>query len=150
MIQLILRDDVAGLGKRGDIVEVADGHARNFLLPKGKAIKASEGAVAQAARMRRARDLRDASDREAATTVASTLVPKVISVSAKAGVEGKLFGSVTATDIVAAVEQQTGIELDRKVLHIDDQIKTIGQHTVTAALHSDVSFPITLEVVADD
>jgi large subunit ribosomal protein L9 len=149
MIQLILRDDVAGLGKRGDIVEVADGHARNFLLPKGKAMKASEGAVAQAARMRRSRDLRDASDRDAATTVASTLVPKVISVSAKAGAEGKLFGSVTSTDIVAAVEEQTGIQLDRKVLHIDEQIKTIGQHTVTAALHTDVSFPITIEVVAE-
>ena len=150
MIQVILRSDVAGLGKRGDIVEVADGHARNFLLPKGKAMKASAGAVTQAAKMRRARDLRDASDRDAATTVASTLVPKVISVTAKAGAEGKLFGSITSSDIVAAVQEQTGIELDRKVVNIDEQIKTIGQHTVTAALHSDVSFPITIEVVAQD
>jgi len=149
MIQVILRSDVDGLGKRGDIVEVADGHARNFLLPKGKAIKASNGAVAQAARMRRSRDLRDASDRDAATTIASTLVPKVISIPAKAGTEGKLFGSVTSSDIVAAVEEQTGIKLDRKVVHIDEQIKTIGQHTVTASLHTDVSFPITVEVVAE-
>jgi len=148
MIQVILRSDVDGLGKRGDIVEVADGHARNFLLPKGKAMKATDGAVAQAARMRRSRDLRDASDRDAATTIASTLVPKVISIPAKAGTEGKLFGSVTSSDIVAAVEEQTGIKLDRKVVHIDDQIKTLGQHTVTASLHSDVSFPITVEVVA--
>ncbi len=149
MIQVILRSDVDGLGKRGDIVEVADGHARNFLLPKGKAMKASDGAVAQAARMRRSRDLRDASDRDAATTIASTLVPKVISIPAKAGTEGKLFGSVTSSDIVAAVEEQTGIKLDRKVVHIDEQIKTIGQHTVTASLHTDVSFPITIEVVAE-
>jgi large subunit ribosomal protein L9 len=149
MIQVILRSDVDGLGKRGDIVEVADGHARNYLLPKGKAMKASEGAVAQAARMRRSRDLRDASDRDAATTIASTLVPKVISIPAKAGTEGKLFGSVTSSDIVAAVEEQTGIKLDRKVVHIEEQIKTIGQHTVTASLHSDVSFPITVEVVAE-
>jgi large subunit ribosomal protein L9 len=148
MIQVILRADVDGLGKRGDIVEVADGHARNFLLPKGKAMKATDGAVAQAARMRRSRDLRDASDRDAATTIASTLVPKIISIPAKAGIEGKLFGSVTSNDIVAAVEEQTGIKLDRKVVHIDDQIKTLGQHTVTASLHSDVSFPITVEVVA--
>ena len=148
MIQVILRSDVDGLGKRGDIVEVSDGHARNFLLPKGKAMKATAGAVAQAAKMRRARDLRDASDRDAATTVASTLVPKVIAISAKAGVEGKLFGSVTSSDIVAAVEEQTGIVLDRKVVHIDEQIKTVGQHTVTASLHADVSFPITVEVVA--
>jgi large subunit ribosomal protein L9 len=146
-MQVILRSDVDGLGKRGDIVDVADGHARNFLLPKGKAMKASDGAVTQAAKMRRARDLRDASDRDAATTVASTLVPKVITITAKAGVEGKLFGSVTSSDIVAAVAEQTGIELDRKVLHLDEQIKTTGQHTVTAALHADVSFPITVEVV---
>ena len=148
-MQVILRSDVDGLGKRGDIVDVADGHARNYLLPKGFALKASAGAVAQAAKMRRARDLRDASDREAATTVASTLVPKVITVSAKAGTEGRLFGSVTASDIADAVHEQAGIEIDRKVLQIDEQIKTLGQHTVTAALHPDVSFPITLEVVAD-
>jgi large subunit ribosomal protein L9 len=149
-MQVILRNDVDGLGKRGDIVDVADGHARNFLFPKGHALKATDGAVAQAARMRRSRDLKDASDREAATTVASTLVPKIISVLAKAGVEGKLFGSVTSSDIVAAIEEQTGIVLDRKVLHLDEQIKTIGQHTVTAALHSAVSFPVTVDVVAED
>jgi large subunit ribosomal protein L9 len=148
-MQVILRSDVAGLGKRGDIVDVADGHARNYLLPQGFAITASAGAVQQAAKMRRARDLRDASDRDAATTVASTLVPKVISVSAKAGSEGRLFGSVTSSDITAAVLEQTGIELDRKVIHLDEQIKTLGQHTVTVALHPDVSFPITIEVVAD-
>ncbi len=149
-MEVILRNDVSGLGKRGDIVHVADGHARNFLFPKGHAMKATDGAVSQAARMRRARDLKDASDRDAATTVASTLVPKVISVTAKAGAEGKLFGSVTNSDIVAAIEEQTGIVLDRKVLHVDEQIKTVGEHTVTASLHSDVSFPVTVEVVADE
>jgi len=147
-MQVILRNDLEGLGKRGDIVDVADGHARNYLLPKGLAITASAGAVEQAAKMRRARDLRDASDREAATTVASTLVPKVITIPAKAGAEGKLFGSVTTADIVAAVADQTGVELDRKSLHLDEQIKTTGQHTATASLHSEVSFPITIEVVA--
>lgn len=147
-MQVILRNDVAGLGKRGDIVDVADGHARNFLLPKGHAIKASAGAVAQAAKMRRARDLRDASDREAATTVATTLVPKVITISAKAH-DDKLFGSVHDADIVAAVQAQTGISLDRKVITIDEPIRTLGQHRVTASLHADVSFPITLEVVAE-
>lgn len=147
-MQVILRNDLEGLGKRGDIVDVADGHARNYLLPKGLAISASAGAVEQAAKMRRARDLRDASDREAATTVASTLVPKVITIPAKAGAEGKLFGSVTTADIVAAVADQTGVELDRKSLHLDEQIKTTGQHTATASLHPEVSFPITIEVVA--
>jgi len=146
---VILRNDLDGLGKRGDIVEVADGHARNFLFPKGHAISASEGAVEQAGRMRRARDQRDSSARDAATLIASALVPKVISVTAKAGPEGKLFGSVTASDIVDAVKAQTDIELDRRQLDVD-VIKTTGQHTVTASLHSDVSFPITIDVVAAD
>ena len=148
-MQVILRSDVDGLGKRGDIVDVAEGHARNYLLPKGFALKASTGAIEQAAKMRRARDLKDASDRDAATTVASTLVPKVITVSAKAGAEGKLFGSVSAADVSAAVEDQTGIEIDRRVIEIDEPIRTVGQHTVTAALHPDVSFPITVDVVAE-
>lgn len=146
-MQVILRTDVDGLGKRGDIVDVADGHARNFLLPKGKAIAATKGAVEQAARMRRTRDLRDQADRESATTVASTLVPKVIRIEAKVAHDGKLFGSVSASEIVAAVQEQTGIELDRKVLDLDESIKETGDHTVMAQLHSDVSFPIRLEVV---
>jgi large subunit ribosomal protein L9 len=147
-VQVILRSDLDGLGKRGDIVDVADGHARNYLLPKGLALKATAGAVDQAAKMRRARDLRDASDRDAAATIASTLVPKVITITAKAGSEGKLFGSVTTADIVAAVETQTGIKLDRKMVHLDEQIKTLGEHTATASLHHAVSFPIRVEVVA--
>ena len=147
-MQVILRNDVAGLGKRGDIVDVADGHARNFLLPKGHAMRATDGAIDQAARMRRSRDLKDASDRDASTTIASTLVPKVIKISAKAH-DDKLFGSVHDADIVAAVEEQTGIVLDRKVITIDEAIRTVGQHTVTAVLHADVSFPITVEVVPE-
>jgi large subunit ribosomal protein L9 len=146
-MKVVLRSDVDGLGKRGDIVDVAAGHARNFLLPKGHAIKASAGAVDQAGRMRKARDQRDAVARESATAVASTLVPRVITVEAKAAAEGKLFGSVTAADIVEAVKAQTDIDLDRRQLDVD-AIKTTGQHTVTASLHSDVSFPITVDVVA--
>lgn len=146
-MKVILRSDLKGLGKRGDIVEVAEGHARNFLLPKGKAIVASDGAVAQAASMRRARDLRDANDREAARTVATTLVAKTIVISVKAGAEGRLFGSVTAADIAEAIERQTKVVIDRKQLHVD-HIKTTGTHQVSAKLHSDVEFPITVEVTA--
>jgi large subunit ribosomal protein L9 len=145
-MRVILRSDLDGLGKRGDIVDVADGHARNYLLPHGLALVATAGAADQAAKMRRSRDLRDASDREAAQTVATTLVPKIIKVAAKAGTEGRLFGSVTTADVVDAVRAQTGIVLDRRQLH-GEPIKTVGQHTVTASLHSDVSFPITVEVV---
>jgi large subunit ribosomal protein L9 len=148
-VKVILRSDIDGLGKRGDIVDVADGYARNFLFPKSHALAASDGAIEQAGRMRKARDERDSSAREAATAIASTLVPKVITVQAKAGAEGKLFGSVTSADIVTAVQEQADIELDRRQLEVDS-IKTIGQHTVTASLHSDVSFPITVDVVAID
>ena len=146
-MKLILRSDRKGLGKRGDIVEVAEGHARNFLLPKGHAIPASAGAVAQAAAMRRARDLRDAADRESAQTVASKLVATPITIAVKAGAEGRLFGSVTAADVAAAIEAQTHVSIDRRKLHVD-HIKAIGTHSVTAKLHHDVEFPITVEVVA--
>ena len=144
-MRVILRSDLDGLGKRGDIVDVAAGHARNYLLPQGLALPASEGAVDQAAKMRRARDLRDASDREAAQTIATTLVPKVIHITAKAGPEGKLFGSVTAPDVVDAVLEQTGVQLEHRQLTVEP-IKTVGQHQVTASLHADVSFPITVDV----
>lgn len=146
-MQVILRADLAGLGKRGDIVDVAEGHARNYLLPRGLALKASPGAVDQAARMRRARDLRDAADRDAAQTIAQALVPKVITIAVKAGQGGRLFGSVTAQDVATAVESQTGIHLDRRMLHVDHPIKSVGQHSVTARLHHDVQFPITLDIV---
>ena len=148
-MKVILRSDMDGLGKRGDIVDVSDGHARNFLLPKGHALEASAGAIEQAGKMRAARDQRDNEARAAATAVASTLVPKVIVVEAKASAEGKLFGSVHAADIVDAVRAQTDIDLDRKALEVET-IKTVGQHTVTASLHADVSFPITIDVVAAD
>lgn len=145
-MKLILRSDLERVGKRGDIIDVADGYARNYLLPRRMAIRATDGAVEQAAKMRRSRDLRDASDKEASQSIASALVPKVIEIPAKAGREGKLFGSVTAADVVEAISAQTGIDLDRKTLEIDP-IKTLGSHTVTARLHADVSFPIRLDIV---
>ncbi|MEN9645304.1 MAG: ribosomal protein [Actinomycetota bacterium] len=145
-MKVILRSDLKGLGKRGDIVEVAEGHARNFLLPKGHAIPASDGAVAQATAMRRARDLRDAQDRESAQAVASKLVSTTITIKVKAGAEGRLFGSVTAADVAAAIHDQANIDLDRRKLTVD-HIKTTGTYQVSAKLHHDVEFPITLEVV---
>jgi large subunit ribosomal protein L9 len=145
-MKVILRSDLAGVGKRGDIVDVADGHARNYLFPQQLAIVATDGAVAQAAAMRRARDLRDASDREAAQTVARELVATTIAIEVKAGSEGKLYGSVTAADVAHAVEEQTRIVIDRKQLHLEP-IKSLGTHSVTAKLHADVEFPITIEVV---
>jgi large subunit ribosomal protein L9 len=147
-MRLLLRSDVDGLGKKGDLVDVADGYARNFLVPRGLAMKATKGAEAQAESMRRARTVRDAADRSAAEDIAKVLVPQVIAISAKAGSEGRLFGSVTTTDVVAAVLDQTGIELDRRTLQLDEPIKLLGTHVVQAKLHADVEFAVTVEVTA--
>src|SRR3712207_4615556 len=102
--KVILRADIADLGKRGDICDVSDGYARNYLLPKGLALRASDGAVAQAGSMRRARDVRDAHERAEAEAIASQLVPQTITIRARSGAEGRLFGSVTAGDVAEAVE----------------------------------------------
>jgi large subunit ribosomal protein L9 len=147
-MKLLLRSDVEGVGKRGDIVEVADGFGRNFLVPKGFAIKASPGVRTQADSMRRSRDLKDAADRASAEEIAKTLVPAVITLTSRASAEGKLFGSVTVHEVLDAVSSQTGIELERKHLHLDEPIKTTGTHHVAAKLHPEVQFQITVEVAA--
>lgn len=147
-MKIVLRADVTDIGKKGDIVEVADGYGRNYLLPKGLAFAATGGVADQAAKMRKSRDLRDATERAAAEEVAKTLVPKVITITHRAGADGKLFGSVTATEIADAVASQAGIELNRRKLHLDEPIRTVGSHLVPAKLHADVEFPITVEVVA--
>lgn len=147
-MRVVLRTDLDHVGKRGDIVDVADGYARNFLLPKGHAIAATAGVTAQAGAMRRARDLKDAKDREDAEVVARTLVPMVIRIPARAGSGGKLFGSVTSADIADAVSQQAKVNLDRRRLHLDEPIKSTGTHEVPVKLHSEVEFRITVEVVA--
>ncbi len=146
-MRIVLRADMPSLGKRGDIVDVADGYARNFLLPKGHAIRATPGVTSQATAMRRSRDLRDAKDREAAETIARTLVPAVIRIPARAGAGDKLFGSVTASDVAEAVAEQTSVVLDRRRLHLEEPIKTLGTHEIPVKLHSDVEFRVTVEVV---
>ncbi len=147
-MKLVLRTDVDQVGKKGDIVEVADGYGRNYLVPKGLAFLATDGVEAQASKMRQSRDLRDANDRAAAEAIAKKLVPQAITITARAGAEGKLFGSVTTAEVADAVAAQAGIEIDRRKLHLDGPIRTVGQHRVPAKLHADVEFPITVEVVA--
>ena len=147
-MKLVLRSDVAQVGKKGDIVDVADGYGRNFLVPKGLAFPASGAVEAQATAMRRSRDVRDAHDRAAAQEVATSLVPKVVTITARAGAEGKLFGSVTSHEIIEAVAAQTGVELDRRQVHLEEPIKSLGTHLVPTKLHAEVEFPITVEVVA--
>lgn len=147
-MKVILRADVNGVGKRGDICDVADGYARNFLMPRGLAMKASEGAASQASAMRRSRDVKDAKARSAAEEIATKLVPTRITITARSGSEGRLFGSITTSDIAEAVVAQTGIEIDRRTLRLDEPIKSLGEHTVPARLHPDVEFPVTIDVVS--
>ena len=144
-MKLLLRADVSGVGKKGDIVEVADGYGRNYLLPKGFAVAASKGVEAQAAAMRRSRDARDVADRTAATEIATKLVPAVITLSGRVKADDELFGSLGATEIVEAVAAQTGLELDRHALGTV-HLRTIGTHAVPVKLHADVQFELTIEV----
>jgi large subunit ribosomal protein L9 len=146
-MRVVLRSDLERVGKRGDILDVADGYARNFLIPQGLAIPATDGIEQQAASMRRARDLRDAKDREGAEAIARKLVPMVITISARAGSEGKLFGSVTPSDVVGAVASQAGVELDRHRIVAAEPIRSVGTHEVGVRLHPEVQFQITIEVV---
>lgn len=146
-MKVILRVDVANVGRKGDVLDVSNGFARNYLVPKGLALKATDGALAQATAMRRARDLKEARDRESAEEIARKLTPMVIRVPARAGAEGRLFGSVTAADLAEAVQTQTGITVDRRRIHLDDPIKSIGTHEVAVRLHTDVEARLQVEVV---
>lgn len=145
-MNVILREDIAGVGRRGDIVTVANGHARNYLLPRGLAFVATDGAVAQANAMRRRRDLRESADRESARTVAEALTAKTFTIKAKAGNEGRLFGSVTTSDIAGALAAQAGVTLDRKKV-VSQPIRTTGNHTAVVRLHADVECTIKINVV---
>lgn len=147
-MKVILRADVDQLGKRGDILDVADGYARNYLLPKGFALVATPGVEAQAEAMRRARQARYAAEKAEAAELAKTLGGTTIKVTAKAGREGKLFGSVSSSDIATAIAAQVGAEVDRRDIHIDEPIKSVGTHSVVAKLHTEVEVAITVEVVA--
>lgn len=149
-MKLLLRDDIDGLGKRGDLVEVADGYARNYLVPKGLALPATDGISAQAEAMRRSRDQRVARERGSAEEVAKALVGHPITIAHRASDKAKLYGSVTVAEVAEAVLAQKGIEIDRRHLSIDEPIRELGTYNVTAKLHADVQFPVTVEVVAAD
>lgn len=150
MMQVILKADIDGLGMRGDVVNVADGYFRNFLLPKGLGYKATKGAEAEAEAMRRASAAKNEANRAEADKVAASLVPQVITISAKTDDSGTLFGSVSAADVAAAVEEQTGHVIDRKSFKMDSALKELGQHMVMTSIHSQVQFPVTIDIVADE
>jgi large subunit ribosomal protein L9 len=148
-MKVVLRSDVDDLGKKGDLVDVADGYARNFLVPRGLALKATAGIQRQADAMRRNRDARDTREREAAQALAAQFENKTVEVKARAGVEGRLFGSITAADIAAAVLAQTGADVDRRKVSLDEPLKELGPVDVAVRLHPDVVANVHVEVVAE-
>ena len=147
-MKLILKQEVAGLGGPGDLVEVADGFGRNYLLPQGKAMLATKGAEKQIAAIRRAREVRDVRDLGTAKSLASELGALTVTLPARAGEGGRLFGSVTATDVVDAVSRAGGPKLDKRRVIIGSPIKALGTHPVTVKVHPEVEATLTLEVVA--
>lgn len=146
-MKIVLREDVEQLGKKGDLLEVAPGYARNYLVPRGLAIVASKGAERQAAAMRRSREARDAREREHAQELAAKLVASPIQVPARAGEGGKLFGSVTAADIVTAIEAASGVSVDRRTIALDEPLKALGAVEVVITLHPEVTATVAVEVV---
>jgi large subunit ribosomal protein L9 len=149
-MRVLLRGDVEGVGRRGDIVEVSGGYARNFLLPTGRALIATDGMDAQAAAMRRARDLRQARDEEAAQAQAAALSGTTVRVSARAGSTGRLFGSVGPAEVASAVIEQRGVELARDAVSLDEPIKAVGTTEVPVVLFGGLTVTINVEVVAAD
>ena len=147
-MKIVLRSDVESLGQKGDLLEVADGYARNFLVPRGLAIVAGKGVVRQAEGMRRARTVRDQRERQGAQATAQQLSSRTVSITARAGEGGKLFGSITTTDVADAVQAQTGVDLDRRKLHLEEPIKSLGVHEITIRLHPEVEATLTVDVVA--
>jgi large subunit ribosomal protein L9 len=149
-MKVILAADVEKLGHKGDVVTVADGYARNFLVPKGLALTASKGALKQAEQMRRAREEETKKAKDAAAAKVATLGASPVYISARAGEEGKLFGSVTNSDVARAIVEQLGEEVDRRQIRLEDPIRTLGSHQVEIHLHEEVNALVTVEVIAHE
>ncbi len=147
-MKVVLRADVDNVGNKGDIVDVADGYARNFLVPRGLALKASAGIQKQADAMRRNREARDRRDREAAQALAAQFEGRTITIKAQAGAEGRLFGSVTSVDVADAVHKQTGAEIDRRKINLDEPLKELGGTDLQVRLHPGVVANLHVEVEA--
>ena len=147
--KLILTQEVTGLGSSGDTVEVKGGYARNYLLPRGLAIKATRGAEKQVETIKRAQRARQIRDLDHAREVAAQLGRLTVTVPAKAaGQSGRLFGSVTAADVVAAIRAARGPPLDRRAVEIPNQIKFVGTHPVAVRLDPGVTAELEVAVVA--
>jgi len=147
-MKLILTQAVDGLGLAGDIVEVADGYGRNYLVPRGSAINWSKGAEKQISQIKRARDAREIRGVEHANEIKAQLEALSVTLSVRAGEGGKLFGSVTQSDVVGAIKAAGGPLVDKKRVQLPGHIKTTGSHTIKVELHGDVAAAVPVTVAA--
>ena len=145
-MKLILTNEVTGLGAPGDVVEVAGGYGRNYLVPRGLAMPWTRGAEKQIDLIKRARAARDIRGLDDAKEAAKRLSALTVQLSVRAGAQGRLFGSVSASDIAEAVRKAGGPELDRRRIEISTPIRTVGTHQVTVRLHPEVSTTLDVEV----
>ncbi|MEI3867660.1 50S ribosomal protein L9 [Microbacterium sp. CCNWLW134] len=148
MSKLILTNEVAGLGSAGDVVDVKDGYARNYLIPQGFAVQWTRGGEKQVASIRAAREARAFHDHEEAVALKNRLESNTVKLIVKAGAEGRLFGSVKTGDVADAVKAAGLGELDKRTIHITSPIKAVGEHEATVRLRDDLTAVITLQVVA--
>jgi large subunit ribosomal protein L9 len=148
MIELILREDVKSLGKAGEMVRVKPGYARNYLLPQGLAYEATEGNKKRIAAETKARTSRQDAERTEAERAAAALGQVALTLTGKAGEEGKLFGSITTQDLAEALARQ-GHQIDKRRIELDHPIKTLGHHTVAVRLHPEVHAEVHVSVVAE-
>ena len=146
-MKIILNQDVPNLGAPGDVVEVKDGFGRNFLLPRGYAQRWTKGADKQIATIRRAREVREVRDLGHANEIKGQLAGLTVQLKARSGDGGRLFGSSTTADVVAAVTESGGPTLDRRLLTIPTPIKSIGTHSVTVKVHPEVEATLTVDVI---
>jgi large subunit ribosomal protein L9 len=147
-MKLILTQEVSSLGEPGDVVDVAAGYGRNYLIPRGFAMLWTRGAEKQVELIKRARSAREIRGLDDAKAVAGQLQGLRVLMRRRAGGSGRLFGSVGAADIATAVREAGGPELDRRRIEVRDPIKTLGEHQVRVRLHPEVSAPVDIEIVA--
>jgi large subunit ribosomal protein L9 len=149
-MKVILAADVEPLGFKGDVVSVADGYGRNYLIPKGLALFATKGALRQAELMQRARVEREEKAKEEAAAKVAVLGSQPVYISARAGEGGRLFGSVTKADIARGIQDQIEEDVDRHDVLLDDPIRVLGTHQVEVKLHEQVNALVTVEVIAHE
>ncbi|HZA40927.1 MAG TPA: 50S ribosomal protein L9 [Actinomycetota bacterium] len=149
-MKVILAQDIQELGFKGDVVSVADGYGRNYLIPKGLALFATKGALRQAELMQKARVEREQKAKDEAAAKVGVLASQPVYISARAGEGGRLFGSVTKSDIARGIEDQLEEEVDRHDVLLDDPIRVLGTHQVEVKLHEQVNALVTVEVIAHE